>query len=51
MYKIPKMNLYQIESDLQQLAELRDAAEAEGDSEALKVIDDQLAAYLTREPA
>ena len=50
-YKIPKMNLYQIESDLQQLAELRDAAEAEGDSEALKVIDDQIAAYLTREPA
>ena len=28
------MNLYQIESDLQQLVDLREAAEAEGDSEA-----------------
>lgn len=42
-------SLYLIEDSLQQLADLREQAESEGDSEALKVIDDQLAAYLTRE--
>ena len=40
---------YVIEDSLQQLAELREQAESEGDSEALKVIDDQLADYLTQE--
>ncbi len=44
-------SLYVIESSLQQLADLRDAAEAEGDTESLKEIDDQIAAYLTREAA
>ena len=43
------MNLYQIEDSLQQLVDLREAAEAEGDSEALVVIDRQLREYLTAE--
>jgi Siphovirus Gp157 len=41
-------SLYVIEDSLRQLAELRDAAELEGDSEALKVIDQQIADYLAR---
>ncbi len=45
------VNLYQIESDLQQLVDMREAAEAEGDSEALVVIDNQLTEYiLSKEP-
>lgn len=43
------LSLYTIEDSLVQLAELRELAEAEGDSEAVKVIDAQLAAYLTAE--
>jgi hypothetical protein len=46
-----RLSLYQIEWDLQQLADLRELAESEGDSEALKVIDQQLAQYLTAEAA
>ena len=42
-------SLYVIEDSLQQLADLREQAESEGDSEALKVIDDQLADYLTQQ--
>ena len=45
------MNLYQIEDSLQQLVDMREAAEAEGDSEALVVIDGQLREYLTKEAA
>ncbi len=44
-------SLYVIEDSLNQLVELREAAEAEGDSEALKVIDEQIASYLTKEAA
>ena len=44
-------SLYIIEDSLQQLAELRDQAEAEGDSEALKVIEAQIGEYLTKEAA
>jgi len=45
------LSLYVIEDSLQNLAGLRDQAEAEGDSEAIKVIDQQIAEYLTAEPA
>src|SRR5580658_8010655 len=43
------LSLYQIEDSLQQLVDLREQAEAEGDSEALKVIDQQLREYLIAE--
>jgi chromosome segregation ATPase len=43
------LSLYTIEDSLQQLVDLREQAEAEGDSEALKVIEDQLAGYLKQE--
>jgi hypothetical protein len=43
------ISLYQIEDALQSLVDLREQAEAEGDSEALKVIDQQLREYLTAE--
>jgi Siphovirus Gp157 len=42
-------SLYVIEDSLRQLAELREAAKLEGDSEALKVIDQQIAEYLDKE--
>jgi hypothetical protein len=42
-------SFYVIEDSLQQLADLREQAEAEGDSEALKVIDVQIGEYLLRE--
>jgi hypothetical protein len=42
-------SLYVIEDSLQQLAYLREQAEAEGDSEALEVIDVHIAEYLDRE--
>lgn len=45
------LSLYVIEDSLAQLAEAREAAEAEGDSEAIAVIDKEIAAYLTREVA
>jgi hypothetical protein len=45
------ISLYQIEDVLIQLVDLREQAEAEGDSEALKVIDQQLREYLTKEAA
>lgn len=45
------ISLYHIEAALQQLVDLREQAEAEGDSEALKVIDQQLREYLTKEAA
>jgi hypothetical protein len=45
------ISLYQIEAALQSLVDLREQAEAEGDSEALKVIDQQLREYLTKEAA
>ena len=45
------ISLYNIESALEQLDESRRAAEAEGDTEALSVIDAEIAAYLTREVA
>ena len=45
------ISLYQIEDALQQLVDLREQAEAEGDSEALKVIDEHLREYLTKEAA
>jgi hypothetical protein len=43
------LSLYNIEDSLQQLVDLREQAEAEGDSEALKVLNQQLAEYLTAE--
>ena len=45
------ISLYNIESALEQLDESRRAAEAEGDTDALSVIDAEIAAYLTREAA
>lgn len=45
----PALSLYAIEDSLQQLQEARDSAELEGDSEALKVIDQQFIEYLTKE--
>ena len=45
------ISLYNIEDSLQQLTELRESAELEGDSEALKVIDQQIREYLTKEAA
>jgi hypothetical protein len=42
-------SFYVIEDSLQQLADLREQAEAEGDSEALKAIDQEIALYLDRE--
>ena len=45
------ISLYQIEDALQQLVGLREQAESEGDLEALKVIDQQLRDYLTKEAA
>lgn len=45
------MNLYAIEQSLQQLVDLREQAEADGDSEAIAVIDGQLREYLTQEAA
>jgi hypothetical protein len=44
-------SLYRIQQDLESLAALRESAELEGDSEALKVIDQQIAEYLTKEAA
>jgi Gp157 protein len=45
------LSLYTIESDLLELAQLRETAELEGDSEALKVIDQQIREYIElREP-
>ena len=43
------ISLYQIEDALQQLVDLREQAEAEGDADALAVIDQQLREYLTQE--
>lgn len=43
------MNLYCIEDSLQQLAEMRTQAIEDGDAEAEKAIDHEIAAYLTRE--
>lgn len=45
----PTLSLYQIEVQLQQLIEARDEAEAEGDSQAVAVIDQEIAAYASRE--
>lgn len=45
----PALSLWQIESALTQLVEARDAAEADGDSQAVSVIDKELDAYLSRE--
>lgn len=47
----PRESLYCIEDTLQQIQESRAAAEAEGDSEALKVIDQIEREYLTKEAA
>lgn len=45
------LSLYTIESDLLELAQLRESAELEDDSEALKVIDQQIREYIElREP-
>lgn len=45
------LNLYVIEESLEMLTEARELAEAEGDSEALKVIDGEIEKYLTKEAA
>jgi|HubBroStandDraft_4_1064222.scaffolds.fasta_scaffold08768_3 hypothetical protein len=45
------LSLYNIEDALQSLVDLREQAESEGDSEALRVIDQQLREYLTKEAA
>lgn len=45
------MTLYVIEGSLEQLAEARELAEGEGDSEAIKVIDAEIESYLTKEAA
>jgi hypothetical protein len=45
------LSLYNIEDSLQQLMELRTQAIEEGDAEAEKVIDQQIAEYLTKEVA
>ncbi len=42
-------SLYVIEQTLQDLIDLREAAETEGDNEAVAVVDGQLAEYLSRE--
>jgi hypothetical protein len=42
-------SLYRIQQDLEQLAALRESAELEGDSEALKVIDQPSAGGKTQE--
>jgi Siphovirus Gp157 len=45
----PRESLYQIEDSLQQIADARAAAEADGDTEALKVIDQLEREYLTKQ--
>ena len=45
------MNLYSIEESLEQLAEARALAEAEGDAKAVHVIDSEIEKYLTKETA
>jgi Siphovirus Gp157 len=45
------LSLWNIEQTLQDLADARESAEDAGDAEALKVIDSEIAAYLTKETA
>lgn len=47
----PRESLYLIEESLQLLDEERAAAEAEGDSEAIAVIDKQISEYISKEAA
>jgi len=45
----PRESLYRIEATLAELEQVRKEAEAEGDTQALAVIDQQIAAYLSKE--